>query len=268
MDQAPKSFMARWGTTFVGGPIAGGLGLFVSKAIDVWGVLDGPAKALGEFLKANVSGADLSLFAGFMLFAFLYAYLLRKVWGPREIHHVPLQAETAPAASLGIEHIPASTSPAPSPDPVGPHLTPGEKERCAATLQEVHDLLSAEVLPFLDDIEAARQTMEHAKGYALDLLAAVPSLCERQKALESRSADVMQRNSYYLGLMSLELEVVVRGIGELGAPLTKLDAAQDWPELAQRDRGQQVIQAYTQLNSDARAILGQIPAKRREYISG
>lgn len=74
MDQSKSGKLL---STLIGAPIAGGMGLFASKVIDRWGVLDASANALGDFLK----GSDLSALIGFLFFAVLYAVLLRLIWG-------------------------------------------------------------------------------------------------------------------------------------------------------------------------------------------
>ncbi|WP_242771605.1 hypothetical protein [Sphingopyxis sp. YF1] len=62
-------------------PITGGIGYFVTKVIDRWGVLDAAANSMGDFLKAHVSGGDLGIVLWLLTFCVLYGavlYLVRR----------------------------------------------------------------------------------------------------------------------------------------------------------------------------------------------
>lgn len=114
MDRTQPTVLHRWGPTIIGGPIAGLMGLFLSKVFDAWGILNGPAEEIGAFLKANVSGSDLSLWLGFLTFAVLYALILRWAWAGSEARRLqPSPAGPAPEAPGSVVE-----PPPPPPPPV------------------------------------------------------------------------------------------------------------------------------------------------------
>lgn len=106
----------------VGALSASGLaGIFTSKVIDRWGVLDEPANQLGDFLRANISGSDLALFSGLLVALLFYGVLFWKA-RPRVIHHNHYHndmVETLTAGtSLEAEVIPASAESKASSSPI------------------------------------------------------------------------------------------------------------------------------------------------------
>lgn len=77
-----------------------------------WGVFDPIARRLGEVLALNISASLAGWTAAATVSLGVYGLILWRVWGwgrvrYRDRHHLQLQAETRPIASLGIEVISA-----------------------------------------------------------------------------------------------------------------------------------------------------------------
>lgn len=255
MNQESKSWIARWSATVVGGPVAGILGLFLSKIIDSWGVLDAPANALGETLKANVSGGHVSLWLGFLLFAVLYGLLLRKVWGVRLVHHVTLQTETEPKPSLAMQvQRAAPVTPPP------PKLTVVDRERVAEMMRDVHDFMGAQVEPFRNKLVIA------VCGTDPPALGDLEALKPRQRELDIAALELFQRHLHYLELINLDIMPLLRGISNLQQPMAGAVEAIDWPAAAQTPRTDALNTAFSALGGDINAIRDSIAQKRKEYL--
>ena len=108
MGETKKATVTRIVTSAFGLPASGLAAIFASKVLDRWGVLDGPANRLGDYLKTTVTGGDLVLETSFILFLALYGILLWWVWkrqstsGPNDqvIHSAPVSPPIAHAEPI------------------------------------------------------------------------------------------------------------------------------------------------------------------------
>ena len=80
----------------------------VQRALEVWGVLDAISDALGSWLKINVPPAVAGWTIALIFVLAIYSLILWRVWRPRHIHHLPIQAETKPVATATAIKIPAA----------------------------------------------------------------------------------------------------------------------------------------------------------------
>lgn len=101
------------------------IGFFLRRMLESWGILDPYARATGEFLRTNVSPDQLGWTMAGILSLCAYVVILWRIWRPRHIHHLPILAETKPAAALDVQFIPAVPEAAKAPPLVSPMLFGG-----------------------------------------------------------------------------------------------------------------------------------------------
>lgn len=95
----------RVGVTMVGAVASVPASYFFKQVLNAWGVLDPISDAFGKYLKANVPAATAGWTLALIIVLAIYGVILWRVWRPRHIHHLPIQAENKPVASLEVEVI-------------------------------------------------------------------------------------------------------------------------------------------------------------------
>ncbi|MBG6116226.1 hypothetical protein IWY39_000030 [Sphingobium sp. JAI105] len=82
------SLSSKTAVTVVGAAVSGVLSIFAGKIFDAWGVLDAPAKSIGEALKVNITGRQATAIAALVLGLILWGIMCWCIWmKPRKIEN-------------------------------------------------------------------------------------------------------------------------------------------------------------------------------------
>jgi len=120
MGEVKSPTAGRWTTTLVGAPITGLFGIFAAKVLDQLGWLDKPASETAKLLRASVESALVANCIGFLVFALLYGFLLRRAWRPVHVYDTERGERVVVSDIVEAEIIPARN--ATDPELLPPYL--------------------------------------------------------------------------------------------------------------------------------------------------